>query len=93
MLLRANRKSYVINLPHDVVCAATGRCRCTRREVPRRVLDADGKPSVRFDRVRLAASVTVGPTVPVEVPDAVARMPRVRRAISSGRLIVCTEEG
>lgn len=86
--LQAVGKRFDVPLDHVSVCAATGHCTCTRGEVARRVVERDGRVTTRYVRVRVAGVLSIEPRGETVVPDAVARLARVQRAIAAGRVIV-----
>jgi len=86
MTLQAIGRPFVFDLLHNVVCASTGRCTCKQRELPRRVLDGSGRPTVRYETRLVPKSVTLLVGKPQDVQVAVVRIPRVQRAIARGRL-------
>lgn len=72
-LINTTRRMKVLNLPHEVYCAALGRCACTRQ--PGR----DGRC--------IPASLTLPALAEVSGLDgAVLKLPEVERALRSGEL-------
>ncbi len=75
-LTNATRRMKVINLPHDVYCAAADRCAC----VPAK----GGKP--------LPSALTLASGAPAEgLDEAVLRVPEVARDVRAGELRVRRE--
>lgn len=72
-LINTTRRMKVLNLPHDVYCAALGRCACTRQ--PGR----DGR--------LVPTSLTLPALAEVSGLDgAVLKLPEVERGLRSGEL-------
>ena len=72
-LTNTTRRMKVVNLPHDVYCAALGRCACTRQ--PGR----DGR-SVPTSLTLPAGAEVAG------LDGAVRKLPEIDRAIRAGEL-------
>ncbi len=89
MTLKAVGRPFVLDLTHNVVCASTGRCACTQKEIARRTRDESGRPSVRYEYALVPSSVTLLAGMPQDVPDAVGTIPRVQRALKAGRIVAC----
>ena len=86
MKMQAYGRPFTQNLDHAVVCNATGKCTCERREIERRSADKKGNVAVWFDKIAIPRSITLHPGTPVDVPDSILRIPRVRRALNAGRI-------
>lgn len=75
-LINASRRMKVVNLPHDVYCAALGRCACVEIGRGRRVASSLTLP---------AGSATGG------LDEAVLRVPDIARDVRAGELRVRRE--
>ena len=75
-LINATRRMKVVNLPHDVYCAALGTCACTEVARGRRIAASLTLP---------AGSTTTG------LDEAVLRVPDVARDVRAGELRVRRE--
>ena len=77
-LINTTRRMKVINLPHEVYCAATGRCVCVA---------APGR-----DKRRIAASLTLpAGSITPGLDEAVLLVPEVARDMRAGELRVRRE--
>jgi hypothetical protein len=77
-LINTTRRIKVINLPHDIYCAAAGRCAC---------LQAPGR-----DKRRIASSLTLpAGSITPGLDEAVLLVPEVARDVRAGELRVRRE--
>jgi len=77
-IVNATRRMKVINLPHDIYCAAAGRCACLR---------APGRA-----KRRIASSLTLpAGSITSGLDEAVPLVPEVARDVRTGELRVRRE--
>lgn len=88
------RRMQVFNLPHELYCTASGQCGCREQRVT--TVEEDPMTGDRRPRSqvrRLAASLTLLAREKREgLPEAVLKIPEVKRAVDAGQLRVLTPE-
>ena len=72
-LLNVTRRMKVFQLPHDPYCTTLGACACIA--LPRR-------------KTRVASSLTLPASVPIDCPEAALKAPEVLAAIRAGKVQV-----
>ncbi|WP_428264544.1 hypothetical protein [Haliangium sp.] len=87
------RRMQVFNLPHDIYCEAVEYCACAATDVTTLLEDArTGERMARTATRRIPASITLLARESRRgLPEAVLRIPEIRRAVDRRALRVLTE--